>query len=62
MDGPPSLEVENREPVRNEGEVPNKIDLPFGYASMDFISVLTKLELSYDPFIKNPLPLLAEKR
>jgi len=51
MDDPPSLEVENREPVRNESEVPNKIALPFGYARMDFISVLTKLELSYDPFI-----------
>jgi len=47
----PSLEVENRESVRDEREIPNKIDLPFGYASMDFISVLTKLDLSYDPFI-----------
>lgn len=51
MDEPPSLEVDNREPVRDEREVPNKIDLPFGYASMDFISVLTKLKLSYDAFI-----------
>jgi hypothetical protein len=39
MNDPPSLEVENREPMREEREVPNKIDLPFGYASMDFMSV-----------------------
>ena len=49
MDDLPSLEVENREPVRDEREVPNKIDLPFVYASIDFISVLTKLEISWDP-------------
>jgi hypothetical protein len=37
--------------VRDEREVPNKIALPFGYANMDFISALTKPDLSYNPFI-----------
>jgi len=38
----PSLKLDNYKSVRDKRVVPNTIDLPCGYASMDFISITNK--------------------